>query len=147
VSYNDITGKLTIANAVNDFAFQWNSEATETFKLLGSPNTDFTAQVSSWTSPVPILLNTNEVVYIQVQEDIKRRFQGESGFQQTFLISSTSLFGEVIRIDGANNPTQSLILKKTRSLNIRFYNKYNQEIFFPDFTLIFRLCNVQLTPD
>jgi hypothetical protein len=138
VSYNINTGKLTIANGVNDFSFDFTSGESQTHKLFGA-NYGATTEGATYTSDFPILINPNDVIFIRINEDENRKLHTEDNFSQSFMISSVSLFGEVMRIDSESNLTDQVIkLRKSRKLEIAFYNKYNQQLAIKDFTLILK---------
>jgi hypothetical protein len=136
-SFDILTGKLTITNSINNFSLDF-TQCPNIFKLLGNSTASTTPLASSWTGDLPVNLNPHDVMYVRLEQDEKRNFQGDEFFEQTFLISTNTLFGDVMRVDNQNNPKQNVRLRKTRNLWVLFFDKYGKELVLNDWTLILK---------
>jgi hypothetical protein len=135
---NSSNDKLTITNSLNNFTLDF-TQSEEVHKLLGHLTRSTTTMAASWTATLPINLNSSPIIYICLEQDERRNFQGERFFGQTFLISSKALFGEVIRVDTTENfPTQKVKIRKTRNLNISFVDKIGTSLNINDWILILK---------
>lgn len=119
-TYDTNTAKYTITNTTN-FDLEFSNTINSAASLLGFTDEDNLA-ILTLTSPNISSLSTTPLFFIRIDQDIRRRYIGNSYFDASFVISDKSNFNEVIRVDSVNSPRQEIDLRLCRELQLNFIN-------------------------
>ena len=125
VSYSDITGKYGISNGNSDtLKIEFTGLSNPCHNELGFSNSDIVIGTLI-TSTKPIDLNSIKNIFIQVDEDRNKVYQGQNFFRTSLRVPVNNLFGNLINFTPEHdNEDQSILIEHpTKVLNIQFYDK------------------------
>ena len=137
VNYDANAGKFTFTNSV-EFYFRFGDYTTNTCeKVIGFTSANTTSTTNQTSAQVSSLASY-KCLYIRIGEDSAKCVKNETNGNYSLIITKTGDFGDNVIHNSkeCDVMTQSIDLKETNKISIKFYDENNNELTINNWMLI-----------
>lgn len=136
VDLDEQTRKYTFSNTI-PFYFKFSTNTSKSARKLLGINAVDTSSSTSYTSDVPVDVNTYKNIFINILQHDDRNIRSINHFTTSFIINGSASFGETLRYINQDNFDQYAKFEKTKTLTIRFHDiNYNPIDLNSDYQII-----------
>ena len=136
VDLDENNNKYTFSNTLPFYFTFFTNTSKSARKLLGINAVD-TSSSTSYTSDVPVDVNTYKNIFINILQNDDRNIRSINHFTTSFIINGSASFGETLRYINQDNFDQFSKFEKTKTLTIRFHDiNYNPIELNSDYQII-----------
>ena len=141
ISINNSTNKLTFDNSLN-FYFTFGTNTLNSARILLGMNEEDGSNALSHTSDMPVDINTQKNILINISDNNDRNVVGLSHFSTSFAINGTGAFSEMWRYVNSDNFDQFVKFRNTKRIQIRIHDLNNNDIDLnSNYVIILKKCS------